>query len=38
MRFLVDQMLRCALVHVRMRLQLKQEVQDVDKEQNLLQC
>lgn len=35
MRLLINEMLRCALIHVSMRLELKQEVQNVDEEKNL---
>ena len=35
MRFLVDQVLRRTSVHVRVRLELEQQVQNVDKEEYL---
>ena len=34
MRFFVDDFLRCALVHVCVRLELEEQVQDVDKKQH----
>ena len=35
MRFFVDNALRCTLVHIGMRFQLKEQVQHVDEKQNL---
>ena len=35
MRFFVNDVLRCTLVHVGVRFHLKQKVQDVDQQQNL---